>query len=497
MRKRGSGILLHISSLPSDCGIGDLGPGAYEFADFLNRSKQSFWQILPLTLTDPFYGNSPYSSFSAFAGNELFISPELLFEEGLISEAILQESKVPSSYEVDYETASETKKKVLAEACDVFRRSDHKAEYSMFLKENEYWIEDYALFKALKDHYNGAPWYEWSEGERERDAEALDKFKKKKAEKIEKEKIKQFLFFKQWFRLKHYCNEKGVQIIGDLPIYVNHDSAEVWKYPEYFQLDESLMPKFVAGVPPDYFSETGQLWGNPLYDWDRLKNDDYSWWVERLKKNFQVFDITRVDHFRGLIAYWQVPYGSETATGGNWREVPFGDFFNRLLKRFSHLPIIVEDLGTITPDVREVVKDFGLMGMKVLLFAFGEDDPYHPYLPHMYPKDCVAYTGVHDTNTLKGWFDEEANDAERERALGYLGGAVSEDELNWRFIRLLMSSPADYVMIPLQDILSLPSCARMNHPAGGDNWRWRFKKEELTNEIIDKVAELTRIYGRA
>lgn len=497
MLKRGNGILLHITSLPGKHGIGDLGPGAYEFVDFLERAGQSYWQILPLTLTDSYYGNSPYSSISAFAGNDILISAEMLLEEGLISKNTLNDADFKSCGRCDYDKAAFFKHLVFEEAFKNFRQQGLDPTYEVFRQSNGYWIEELALFKVAKDVFGYAPWYDWPKGMRDREEKSLQVFKKQYAENIDKEIFKQFIFDKQWFRLKEYSNSKGVQLIGDMPIYVIWDSVEVWKHPEIFQLDDSGNPTAVAGVPPDYFSNTGQLWGNPLYDWDVLKRTGYTWWVERLKRNFKLYDMTRIDHFRGLIAYWQIPAGSETAVDGRWQEVPFEDFFSKLQKRFAYLPIIVEDLGTITPDVREAVNKYDLPGMKVLLFAFGDDDPKHPYLPHMYPRNCVAYTGVHDTNTLRGWYENELNNAERARVMAYLGTQSSEDRLNWEFMRILMRSPAAQSIIPMQDLLFLSEECRMNHPAKKKgNWEWKLRGGELDEELTRTLADMTRLYGR-
>lgn len=496
MRKRGSGILLHVSSLPSSFGVGDLGPSAYRFADFLETSGQSFWQVLPLTLTDTFYGNSPYSSISAFAGNEIFISPESLFENGYISRQTLDGVRVLDSDKVDYVLCSKNKALLLGEAYSNFKKNDPPDGYENFIRDNESWLDDFALFRAIKHHFGGSPWYDWPDHLKHRESSALEDFMRKERDLINREKFKQFIFMRQWSNLKEYCNNKGIQIIGDMPIYVIHDSVEVWKHPDIFQLDANKMPSFIAGVPPDYFSETGQLWGNPLYDWENLKRSNFEWWKKRLEHNFRLFDMTRIDHFRGLIAYWKIPAGSENAINGRWADVPFKKFFNALLKRFAFLPIIVEDLGTITSDVREIVKDYDLPGMKVLLFAFGDDDPQHPYLPHMYSKNCLAYTGVHDTNTVKGWYENECGEEQIGRICNYLEIEKNDADLNWKMIRSLMMSVADKVIVPMQDLLGLSSEGRMNHPGGGDNWGWKLKSRDIVEGLDRKLFEMTRKYGR-
>ncbi len=496
MNRRASGILLHISSLPNHFGIGDLGPEAYRFADFLRDTGQSYWQILPLTLTDTAHGNSPYSSISAFAGNELFISPELLFSGGLISRQTLSRARIPSKGRVDYAAVTAARRAVLEEAYENFPAGGADGGFAGFEKQNAYWLEDYALFRSMKIVNEGLPWSRWPDADREREPGAVKSFREKYPEFIRKEKFKQFIFQRQWADLKSYCNRQGIQVIGDLPIYVNYDSVEVWSNPEIFQLDAERKPRRVAGVPPDYFSDTGQLWGNPLYDWKYLAGTGYHWWIKRLERNFQLYNLTRVDHFRGLIGYWQVPYGSKTAIDGEWKKAPFADFFNTLLRRFACLPVIVEDLGVITPDVREMMLLYDLAGMKVLMFAFGEDNPTHPYLPHMYPGNCVAYTGTHDTNTLRGWYEEELDGPARKRVRRYLGTRKSGRRLGWELVRILMMSAADSVLFPLQDLLWLPSAARMNYPGREAGWRWKLQGGELTGGLARRLGELTRLYGR-
>lgn len=497
MKKRGSGILLHVSSLPSPYGIGDLGPEARRFVDFLYQAGQSLWQILPLTPTDTAFGNSPYHGLSAFAGNPILISPELLVEDGFLAEKDLKPAPDFPHDTVDYGAVTEYKRVLLHKAYWRFKKRKRDHEYERFCRENSHWLDDFALFMALKAHFGGRIWSEWPQELRDRRPEALYSFNKRFRERIRRGRFVQHLFFKQWSRLKSYCREKGVQLIGDLPIYVSYDSSDVWAHPEIFKLNEEKKPWVVAGVPPDYFSETGQRWGNPVYKWDALRETGYAWWMERMEHNLKLFDTIRIDHFRGFVAYWEVQAHEETAMNGAWVEAPADDFFNALLKRFPYLPVIAEDLGVITPDVRETLMRFEFPGMRVLLFAFGEDKPMHPYLPHTYPKNCVAYTGTHDTNTIRGWFDKEAGPEEKRRLFAYLGCQAPE-EIHWELIRLAMMSVADTVIIPLQDILGLSDEARMNLPAAREgNWRWRFLPHQLTEPLSARLKEMTEIYGRA
>ena len=379
-------MLLHISSLPSPHGVGDLGPGAYRFVDFLAEAKQGFWQILPLGPTDPAHGNSPYLSSSAFAGNPLFISLELLKEEGLLSKADLREMHTFPAEGVDYPRVLASKAPLLDRAWQAFKGGRLPWDYKAFVESNSYWLQDYCLFKALKARFGGLPWNRWPAALRCRERDALEEAQQQLSEEVEREAFLQYLFFKQWRALKAYCESKGVQVIGDLPIYVTQDSADVWAHPEIFKLDGEGRPQVVAGVPPDYFSRTGQRWGNPLYRWEELQRRRYDWWVERMRHNLGLFDLIRVDHFRGFLAYWEIPAGDRDARRGRWVEAPAEDFFEELQRRFPVLPIIAEDLGVITPDVREVMARFGFPGMKILQFAFGEDFPRSPYLPHNFPK---------------------------------------------------------------------------------------------------------------
>jgi 4-alpha-glucanotransferase len=499
MNKRGSGILLHITSLPSPYGIGDLGPGAYRFADFLAQSRQRFWQVLPLNPTDQAFGNSPYSSNSAFAGNALLISPELLLEEGLIDKQHV--GSVPSfpQKSVDYPSVIRYKEELFNRTYEHMRGNHRdRSAYEQFCAEKAHWLDNFSLFMVIKRHFQGKVWSEWKRELRDRNPEHLRLVKEEFCDEFEKEKFLQYLFWKQWGSLKRYCNEKGIHLIGDMPIYANYDSAGVWAHPEVFKLNEEKRPAFVGGVPPDYFSKTGQFWGNPVYRWDVLRETGYRWWIRRVAHNLVLFDTVRIDHFRGFVAFWEISATESTAANGHWVEAPAEDFFTALTRSLSNLSIIAEDLGTITPDVKEIMKRFGFPGMRVLLFAFGEDLPTHPYLPHNYVPDCVVYTGTHDNNTVRGWFENEAHPSDKQRLFRYLGREVSAESVHWDFIRLAMMSIAETVIFPMQDVLGLGEEARMNRPARHEgNWEWRLLPQQLTPSLRSSLSDMTETYGRA
>lgn len=498
MKKRQSGILLHITSLPSGYGIGDFGAGAYWFADLLQETGQSLWQILPLNPTLTVHGNSPYNSISAFAGNPLLISPDTLLQEGYIEEDDISTLPTFSDDRVDYEEVSEYKMQLLKKAYhNVKDRLTEDRNFKVFVKKNAHWLNDYTLFVALKEYFNGRVWIEWPEDIRNRDDEAIQRYRNLLKEPVLMESFFQYLFYRQWKKLRKYCNEKGIRIMGDIPIYVHYDSVDVWSHPEIFQLNEEKRPLFVAGVPPDYFSSTGQLWDNPLYNWDTLRETGYRWWIDRIAHNLELFDLFRVDHFRGFVGYWQVSAGKKTAINGQWVKAPARDFFSKLLKHFGDLPLIAEDLGIITPDVVEVMEHFGFPGMKILLFAFGEDNPAHPYLPHNYKENFIVYTGTHDNNTAVGWFKSEASPEARQRLIDYLGREVTEETVHWELIRLAMMSVARAVIISMQDILGLDESARMNRPSTRrGNWKWRLKTDLVTDTIKERLLKMTTIYNR-
>ncbi len=498
MDKRGSGILLHITSLPSSFGIGDLGPWAYRFADFLSQTKQRYWQILPLSPTDSMSGNSPYSSLSASAGNKLLISPELLIDSGFLTKDDIAAAPVFPDGRCDYASVIPYKMNLFHLAYERFKMNkNEKNAYEEFCSLQKEWIEDFAQFVVIKNHSNGQAWSEWTRGLRDRNPKDLTKIKNDFFEEIEREKFLQYLFFKQWLSLKQYCNERGIKFIGDIPIYVNYDSADVWTHAKIFKLDKEKKPSSLAGVPPDYFSKTGQLWGNPIYNWDVLKRTGFKWWLQRVAHNLQLVDVLRIDHFRGFVAFWEVPSTENTAINGQWVEVPADDFFTTLLKNFSVDSFIAEDLGVITPDVKEIMNRFGFQGMRVLLFAFGEDLPTHPYLPHNYIPNCVVYTGTHDNNTARGWFDKETSPQDRQRLFRYLGCEVSSERVSKELFRLAMMSVANTVIIPMQDILNLGEEARMNRPSVSlGNWEWRLLPDQLSPTSVSWLREMTEIYGR-
>jgi len=504
---RSSGILLHPTSLPGPFGIGDLGPEARRFADFLAGAGQTLWQVLPLGPTG--YGDSPYQCFSALAGNPLLISLELLSEDGLIdagfSEAGLDEFPEP---EVDFARVIPWKLARLEGAARKFRKCAGPAlrdQFAAFCREQAAWLDDFALFMALKLRDQTKIWTSWEPGIRSRDAAAMARMRNELAESIETQQFLQFVFFSQWNSLRRYCRERGIRIMGDLPIYVAHDSADVWANPHYFQLDAGGNPVVVAGVPPDYFSSTGQLWGNPIYAWDVLRADGYRWWLERFKSVLQMVDLIRLDHFRGFEAYWEVPTPARTAERGRWVKAPGADLFRAVQEGLGELPLIAENLGVITPEVEGIRAEFGFPGMSILQFAFGNDPQGPSFRPHNYPRELVAYTGTHDCDTTVGWWTSQGRGEdtrtpedlrkERDNARRYLNSDGSE--IHWVFIRALLASVADTVLIPLQDVLGLGSEARMNQPATlGGNWRWRYTPEMLTPAIAQRLLELARLYDR-
>lgn len=498
MKRRGSGILIHITSLPSPFGIGDMGPGAYQFVDFLTRTKQTFWQILPLNPIEPAYHYSPYQSSSAFACNPLLISPELMIERGLLSrEEIEPIPQFPGEW-VDYGKVALWKENLFDLAYERFLQKKDDYGYEKFCSQNGYWIEDYALFTALKAHFHGTVWSDWPRELRDRDPEALKSARNELSESIDRTRFLQYLFYNQWTSLKKYCNKNGIQVLGDMPIYVQYDSADLWIHPLYFKLDHDKKPYVVAGVPPDYFSETGQLWGNPIYRWDVLKESGYDWWIQRIGRNLDIFDLLRIDHFRGLVAYWEVPANEKMAINGKWVETPAEKFFDSLLKRFPYAPFVAEDLGFITPDVREVMHHFQFPGMKLLLFAFGDDMPANPYIPHNVGRNSLIYTGTHDNNTARGWFEKEAGPEVKKRLFNYLGREITAEEVSWELIRLAMMSVANTAILPMQDILGLGREARMNLPSTTEgNWLWRLLPDQLTSAVESRLLEMTEIYGRA
>ncbi|MBD2612117.1 MAG: 4-alpha-glucanotransferase [Nostoc sp. ZfuVER08] len=494
---RSSGILLHPTSFPSRFGIGDLGSEAYRFIDFLKESYQQYWQVLPLGPTA--YGNSPYMCYSAMAGNPLLISPEKLLDEGLLVEQDFANLPAFAAEKVDFDAVVPIKVGLLKKACENFRANatpEQQKEFAAFCDAKAYWLDNYALFMALKDANEGASWYTWETEFVKRQPEALDRVQRRLNGEIFYYKFIQFEFFRQWSNLKNYANTHGIDIIGDIPIYVAHDSADVWANPDIFALDEETGEAAqMAGVPPDYFSATGQLWGNPVYNWEELQKQDFKWWVQRFEAMLDYVDIIRIDHFRGFEAYWSVPQGEETAMNGQWVEAPGEAFFEVIGQKLGKLPVLAEDLGVITPEVEALRDKFEFPGMKVLQFAFGSD-PGNPFLPFNYPRNAVVYTGTHDNNTTVGWFNT-ANDYEKQNLLLYLG-CVSPEGIHWDLIRLALSSVANQAIIPLQDILGLGNEARMNFPSVAEgNWGWRYQTAALTQELSSRLKTLTRLNGRA
>ncbi len=491
---RGNGILLHITSLPSSRWVGDFGKAAYLFADYLKACRQKYWQILPLNPTSAYTFHSPYSSSSVFAINPLFMDIEDLSRRGLLHKD-KQPKACRGSDSVEYSKALKIKTKKIEEAFTKFSPSQDSG-FEEFCSRNKWWLDDYSMFVTIKEKIHKKIWTDWPQDLRDRKRSALDDIQSSCRENIKKEKFVQYMLFKQWETLKKHCNQMGIKIIGDLPIYPCLDSAEVWANPHIFRLSDDRKPLFLAGVPPDYFSETGQLWGNPVYDWQKLKETGYKWWAQRLSINFKLFDITRIDHFRGLVAYWEVPYGDKDARGGKWIKVPSSDFLDTMIRKFGSLPVIAEDLGLITEDVKEILRKYNFPNMKVLLFAFGEDD--HPYMPHNYPRNCFTYTGTHDNDTSLGWFLKSTKQ-ERERLSAYTGKKITSKNINWGLIRLAMSSVADASIIPMQDILGLGNQARMNFPSTtGNNWKWKLKASYLEDKkIADRLTALVRLYGRS
>ena len=562
LNKRASGVLLHITSLPSEFGIGDLGSAAFNFAEFLKKAGQQYWQILPLNPTGASKNFSPYACYSAFAGNPLLISPVLLCEDGLIKKADLAEiqattaiakeikkpgqviedfdlrgkhanyndvcnkqvhhvvldDKQPKYMDVDYKyvdsigvnykRASAVKNKIFNYAYNNFRKTGRRSrdDFDDFCIENdEKWLDDFACFVAFKKYFkrrlNMASWSMWPKPIRDRNASDVKELKKIVYKEVELQKFLQFLFFKQWSNLKRYANANGINIFGDIPIYVDYESSDVWSFPSIFKLDNEKMPEFIAGVPPDYYSKTGQLWKNPVYNWKVLKKNGFSWWVERLEFNFNIFDLVRLDHFRGFIAYWEVPAKEKEATNGRWVNAYPEEFFDVLSRMPKRLAIVAENLGTITPEVDEVMKKFGFPGLRVLQFAFGRDFPFSSNLPYNYIKNTVACTGTHDNNTLRGWLENEVRPFEIKNLLKYLGedvlpGMGFEGIIN-KLIMLLMASAANLVIMPLQDILGLGKKTRMNRPATSrGNWKWQMSSDMISERAAEKLLTITRNFKR-
>ena len=504
---RASGVLLHPTSLPGPFGLGEIGPHARQFADALVEMKQSLWQVLPIGPTG--YADSPYQSLSTFAGNPMLISFDLLAREGLVTRSRLASFPEFPRGHVDFGPVILARTAVLQTACRAFdsrAAKSKKKAFETFCEKQAHWLDDFALFFALKQAHELKPWTEWAPELAAREPSALKAAARKFQTLIRHVKVEQFLFADQWSRLRKYCHKRGIQIVGDIPIFVAHDSADVWSHPELYYLDERGFPTIVSGVPPDYFSATGQLWGNPLYRWDVHRQTGYAWWVARMKHIFDLVDIVRIDHFRGFEAYWEIPGHEKTAINGRWVPGPGADLFNVLHEKLGRLPIIAEDLGVITPAVEHLRDQFQFPGMRILQFAFGNDAKAADYRPESYPPNCVVYSGTHDNDTTVGWFRSEPGKnstrspediaKERRAILDYL--KTDGHEIHWDLIGLAQRSRANTVAFPLQDLLGLDSSARMNVPGTcGENWKWRFTWEQLTPEIRQRLREMTLAAGRA
>ncbi len=496
---RASGVLLHITSLPGRFGIGDLGPEARKFADFLAAAGQTYWQVLPLGPTG--YGDSPYQAFSAFAGNVLLISPEDLVEDGLLTGDYLEDLPEFATERVDYGGVYEWKSRMLAEVCS--ERAEWpkqiREELKRFEAENGWWLDDNALFTALRKRNGHKAWFEWPDSLKLREPGALAAARSQYAEDVEQEKAQQFLFFRQLERLREYIRELGIKLIGDVPLFVALDSADVWCNQDKFQLDADGSPKFVAGVPPDYFSSKGQLWGNPLYDWDRMREDGFGWWTARFEFAMRMFDVVRIDHFRGFCGVWAVPGKNKTAVNGSWTTDPGHEVFTAVKAALGELPFIAEDLGHITPDVVALREAFGFPGMKILQYAFG-GDAGNEFLPHNYSANCVVYTGTHDNDTTKGWWDAMIEAEDEPPTVGHLREYLRTEgeDISWDLIRAAWMSVADTAIAPMQDVLGLGNEARMNVPAtAGGNWGWRMGEEWDPEKTGDRLREMTVLFERS
>ena len=495
MKKRQSGVLMHISSLPGKYGIGSFGQSAYDFVDFLVRTKQRYWQILPLGTTS--YGDSPYQSFSAFAGNTYFIDFDILIEEGLLNEADVKGADFGDDpRKVDYAKIFDARRPIMEKAVARFLKAEDLSDYESFVEQNAAWLEVFAEYMAIKEHFDNLAWTEWpDEAIRRREAASLASYSEKLADKLTYHRVTQYLFFKQWLRLKAYANEHHIEIVGDMPIYVAADSADVWAQPHFFKTDAVGKPTCVAGCPPDEFSETGQLWGNPIYDWEAMDKDGYAWWIERLRESFKIYDIVRIDHFRGFESYWEVPAGSETSASGKWVKGPDYKLFAAVKEALGDLNIIAEDLGFMTDEVIELRERTGFPGMKILQFAFNPDDESIDS-PHLAPNNSVMYTGTHDNNTVLGWYKDEIDDATRQYMAQYTNRKEYET-VPHAMLRTIFASVSFMAIATMQDLLELDSAARMNYPSTiGGNWTWRMTAEELNPIVEGELYSLTKTYRR-
>jgi 4-alpha-glucanotransferase len=490
---RSSGILLHITSLPSPFGIGDLGPSAFDFADLLAHAKQRFWQILPITPPAITVPHSPYNPLSAFAGDPLLISPHFLQKTGLLARSDISKTPLFTTDNVDFARVIPYKRRLLNIAFKNFASSPPPPEYTAFCDRNRNWLDDFALFVTIRDLYKTADWHAWPAPIRDRDKDALDRFAGRHRTTIERHRFAQYIFFEQFLALKHHCTRLGIRLIGDMPFYVSYQSADVWANPSFFKLNRHARPAFVSGTPPDCFCSTGQLWGNPVYDWPQLRKHRYSWWLDRFAHNLEMFDTLRIDHFRAFVASWQVPAANRTAAAGRWIRAPKDDFFKKLLARFPASRFIAEDLGHITPPVRRFVDQHNITSTKVLQFGLSDDNPRNSHNPANHPANSTVYTGTHDNNTLIGWFQNELPPDRRAALKAQLDASAPDTPANWQFIDLAMQSRAKLAIIPMQDILALDQSARMNTPGtfSTDNWTWRMTPDQPDPSAISRLALAT------
>ena len=491
---RRSGMLLPISSLPSKYGIGSFSKEAYDFIDMLKDAGQSLWQILPLGPTG--YGDSPYQSFSTFAGNPYFIDLDELVKEGILTKEECDSYDWGNDNEyIDYEKIYSSRFKILKVAYERSKVNENE-EFKQYCEDNKWWLNNYALYMAIKDFFGGKSWIEWDEDIRIRKQEEINKYEKKLKDNINFYKYQQYIFYNQWSNLKSYANKNGISIIGDIPIYVALDSADTWSNQELFQLNKDKIPVAVAGCPPDGFSKDGQLWGNPLYNWEYHRNTNYKWWIKRIEYTFKLYDVVRIDHFRGFDEYYSIPYGEKTAINGSWKKGPGIELFECIKEKLGKLDIIAEDLGFLTESVKRLLSDTGYPGMKILQFAFDSRED-SDYLPHNYNKNCIVYTGTHDNSTIKGWY-KTINLQDKRMCVNYMNNKyTNENEIHWDFICLAMRSVADTCIIPVQDYLGLGDEARINVPSTSkNNWKWRMCKGSFSKNKIRKIRMLTKLYGR-
>jgi 4-alpha-glucanotransferase len=494
---RGAGILMHITSLHSPFGIGDVGKDAFAFADFLHQGKQKYWQILPLTPVDQSQGYSPYSASASMAGNTLLISLELLKEDRLLTDSDIHNAKVRNTGKVNYGEVEAIKRKMLNKAYEKFRGKKRDSSFIDYCETEAHWLTDFSAYVLLKEINGGNAWFEWPSEYKNRNPKALSKIHNKHPDRIEKVKWQQFIFHKQWQALRRHCHKLNISLVGDLPFYVSYDSADVWANQDIFSLDENGKMKGVAGVPPDYFNSDGQLWGMPVFNWTALKKSNYEWWLNRLLKNTSLYDVIRLDHFRAFADYWEVPANEQTAKNGKWNRGPRNDFFRTVRKSIPELPFIAEDLGDIDEPVYALRDRYKLPGMKVLQFAFGDKPGESAYTPHNHAPDFIVYTGTHDNNTTRGWFRKDMGQEEKRNLSSYTGKKINEENVHIELARLAYSSVCRIAIIPMQDILGLDEEARMNTPASvNNNWSWRMRANAISREIEDRLIEWTALYKR-